>query len=81
MYWDNDASFKSEVGTSFNLNQVTEMGFTGGAGDDDLMAPPKPKMVQLMLVEIMRLTLMPIHLISETFLPSITLQVKNMILL
>ena len=28
MYWDNDSL--NQVGTSFNLNQVTEMGFTGG---------------------------------------------------
>ena len=43
MYWDNNASFKSEVGTTFNLNQVTEMGFTGGAGDDIFYGSTKTK--------------------------------------
>ena len=45
------------------------------------MVLQKLKMGQLMLVVIMRLTLMQIHRISETLLPSTTHQVKNMILL
>ena len=32
--YDNDTSFLSMVKTTFGLNKVTEMGFTGGLGDD-----------------------------------------------
>ena len=32
--YNNNTTFTSEVGTTFNLNQVTDMGFSGGQGDD-----------------------------------------------